>query len=212
MAEQKPIPERFGAMSGKPWVLVANRQLKRLNMGKKRIITTQGNSESGERKADEVSVAKKSVSKTRIFKGVINIFCSYNNIIISVADQNGQIFVWSSAGTLGFKGARKSTPYAATLVGKDATEKAKNFGLQEAKISVKGIGPGREGAIRGVVSTGINITSIIDNTPIAHNGVKPAKPRSYGRKRPVMPFLRKEKCEFFWIIFMEWIWMKRRSR
>lgn len=146
-------------------------------MGKKRIITTQGGSENADKKAGEGSVPKKSSSKIQIFKGIINIFSSYNNTIVSVADPNGQILVWSSAGTLGFKGARKSTPYAATLVGKDAIEKAKKFGLQEAKISIKGIGPGREGAIRGVVSTGINITTITDSTPIAHNGVKPAKPR-----------------------------------
>ncbi|MEK7506975.1 MAG: 30S ribosomal protein S11 [Patescibacteria group bacterium] len=117
------------------------------------------------------------MAKKQIFKGTVNIFSTYNNTIVSISDSNGQIFAWSSAGTLGFKGARKSTPYAATLVGKDATEKAKKFGLQEAKISVKGIGPGREGAIRGVVSTGINISTIIDNTPIPHNGVKPPKPR-----------------------------------
>lgn len=142
-------------------------------MGKKRIITSQGDSES-----KETAVAKKSSSsKKQVFKGVINIFSSYNNTIVSISDLNGQVFAWSTAGSLGFKGARKSTPYAATLIGKDAIEKAKRFGLQEAKISVKGIGPGREGAIRGVVSSGINITSIIDDTPIPHNGVKAAKPR-----------------------------------
>ncbi|MGD0977446.1 MAG: 30S ribosomal protein S11 [Minisyncoccia bacterium] len=142
-------------------------------MGKKRIITSQGDTE-----AKETSVEKKpSSAKKQVFKGIINIFSSYNNTIVSISDLNGEIFAWSSAGSLGFKGARKSTPYAATLIGKDASEKAKRFGLQEAKISVKGIGPGREGAIRGVVSSGINILSMIDDTPIAHNGVKAAKPR-----------------------------------
>lgn len=142
-------------------------------MGKKRITTSQGDSES-----KETTVVKKTgSSKKQVFKGIISIFSSYNNTIVSISDLNGQVFAWSSAGSLGFKGARKSTPYAATLIGKDAIEKAKRFGLQEAKISVKGIGPGREGAIRGVVSSGINITSIIDDTPIPHNGVKAAKPR-----------------------------------
>ncbi len=145
-------------------------------MGKKRIITNVKES-SGEKQSASVEAVKKSSSKKQVFKGVINIFSSYNNTVVSISDLNGDVFAWSSAGTLGFKGARKSTPYAATLVGKDATEKAKRFGLQEAKVSVKGIGPGREGAIRGVAGTGINITAIIDNTPIAHNGVKPAKPR-----------------------------------
>jgi len=142
-------------------------------MGKKRIITSQGETET----KDAAVVKKSASSKKQVFKGVINIFSTYNNTIVSITDLNGEVFAWSSAGTLGFKGARKSTPYAATLIGKDATEKAKRFGLQEANISVKGIGPGREGAIRGVVSSGINIVSIIDDTPIAHNGVKAAKPR-----------------------------------
>lgn len=145
-------------------------------MGKKRIITSQGDTATADQQTGAVSAPKKAAKK-QIFKGTISIFSTYNNTIVSISDPNGQIFAWSSAGTLGFKGARKSTPYAATLVGKDATEKAKKFGLQEAKISVKGIGPGREGAIRGVVSTGINVSTIIDDTPIAHNGVKPAKPR-----------------------------------
>jgi small subunit ribosomal protein S11 len=141
-------------------------------MGKKRIITSKSEGDS-----PKEAVVKKSSSKKQVFKGVINIFSSYNNTIVSISDLNGQVFAWSSAGSMGFKGARKSTPYAATIIGKDATEKAKRFGLQEAKISVKGIGPGREGAIRGVVSSGINIISIIDDTPIPHNGVKAAKPR-----------------------------------
>jgi small subunit ribosomal protein S11 len=141
-------------------------------MGKKRIVTNQGTDSSS---VD--AVKKSSSSKKQVFKGIINIFSSYNNTIVSISDLDGKVFAWSSAGSLGFKGARKSTPYAATLIGKDATEKAKRFGLQEAKISVKGIGPGREGAIRGVVSSGINISSIIDDTPIPHNGVKAAKPR-----------------------------------
>lgn len=147
-----------------------------LFMGKKRIVTNQG---AGANAGDSASASapKKSSGKRQLFKGTINIFSTYNNTIVSIADASGQIYVWSSAGSLGFKGAKKSTPYAATLVGKDATEKAKQLGLQEAKISVKGIGPGREGAIRGITGTGINITSIIDDTPIAHNGVKPAKPR-----------------------------------
>ena len=146
-------------------------------MGKKRITTNEDSTDKTGKDTDVVSAPKKSGGKTQVYKGVINIFSSYNNTIVSVANPAGSIFAWSSAGTLGFKGARKSTPYAATLVGKDATEKAKKFGLQEAKISVKGIGSGREGAIRGVVSSGIDITAILDDTPIAHNGVKPAKPR-----------------------------------
>lgn len=144
-------------------------------MGKKRIITTSGQNENTE-KSVSASTIKKSAKK-QVFKGSIHISSSYNNTIVSVADPNGNIFAFSSAGILGFRGARKSTPYAATLVGKDAAEKAKKLGLQEAKVSIKGIGPGREAAIRGIASTGINIVSIIDATPMPHNGVRPAKPR-----------------------------------
>ena len=145
-------------------------------MGKKRVVTTLESSTDVGKPTTVSGVPKKSSHK-QIFKGIIHVFSSYNNTIVSVTDSNGNVFAYSSAGVLGFKGTRKSTPYAATLVGKDAVEKAKKFGLQEAKISIKGIGPGREAAIRGIASAGINITSIIDATPIPHNGVRPAKPR-----------------------------------
>ena len=146
-------------------------------MGKKRIITS-GASEGGNKSdgAGNVGAGKKSARK-QVLKGTVHVSSSYNNTIVSVADSNGDIFAYSSAGMMGFKGARKSTPYAATLVGKDAVEKAKKLGFQEAKVSIKGIGPGREAAIRGIASVGINITSIIDATPMPHNGVRPKKPR-----------------------------------
>lgn len=145
-------------------------------MGKKRIITSAEGASDTDKSAAFVSAGKKSTKK-QVFKGAVHIFSSYNNTIVSIADTNGAVFAYSSAGILGFKGARKSTPYAATLVGKDAAEKAKRFGLQEAKVSISGIGPGREAAIRGIASTGINITSIIDATPMPHNGVRATKPR-----------------------------------
>lgn len=141
-------------------------------MGKKRIITTEGGT-PGEQKA-EVSSAK---TKKQVLKGIFHITSSYNNTIVSASDQKGDVFAWTTAGNMGFKGARKSTPYAATLVAKEAAERAKRIGLQEASIIVRGIGPGREAAIRGIVSAGINVTAIIDDTPQAHNGVRPPKPR-----------------------------------
>lgn len=144
-------------------------------MGKKRIITTAGQNDGAD-KTESLNVAKKS-SKKQVFKGTIFVSSSYNNTIVSIADPNGNVFAYSSAGMMGFKGARKSTPYAATLVGKDAVEKAKKWGFQEAKVSIRGIGPGREAAIRGIASSGINITAIMDATPVAHNGVRPKKPR-----------------------------------
>src|SRR3990167_11359236 len=129
-------------------------------MGKKRIISS-GEDKNGEQSSAPVSAVK---SKKQILKGYIYITSSYNNTIVSVSDSKGGVFAWATAGSMGFKGARKSTPYAATLVAKEATEKAKKFGLQEARIIVRGIGPGREAAIRGVVSTGINVVSIVDDT------------------------------------------------
>lgn len=145
-------------------------------MGKKRIVTNL-ESETKAEKSAPVSATVKKTARKHVLKGTVHILSSYNNTIVSVADPEGNVFAYSSAGTIGFKGARKSTPYAATLVGKDAIEKARRLGFQEAKISVKGIGPGREAAIRGIASTGINITAIIDATPMPHNGVRPTKPR-----------------------------------
>ncbi len=142
-------------------------------MGKKRI-TTQA-SESADSKP-AVSGSKKS-SKKQVLNGVAYINVSYNNTLISISDAKGEIVAWSSAGTLGFKGTKKSTPYAANMVAKDCVEKAKKYNLTNIKIVVKGIGPGRESAIRGLAGTGLNVTSIMDATPVAHNGVKPPKPR-----------------------------------
>ena len=87
------------------------------------------------------------------------------------------MLTFSSAGLLGFKGTKKSTPYAANLVAKDAIEKAKKFNLLNVKIVVKGVGPARESAIRGIIGTGMNVTSIMDATPVPHNGVKAPKSR-----------------------------------
>ncbi len=143
-------------------------------MGKKRIITKAGADE--QKDAAILSVAKKS-QKVQVLKGMASISSSYNNTIISISDAQGNVLSWSSAGALGFKGAKKSTPYAATMVAKEAVEKAKKYGLLELSIKVSGIGPGREAAIRALANTGLNINSISDDTPIAHNGVRAPKPR-----------------------------------
>ncbi|TSC74198.1 MAG: 30S ribosomal protein S11 [Parcubacteria group bacterium Gr01-1014_44] len=146
-------------------------------MGKKRIITkAEVKEETSAEKSGPVSTSKK-VLKRQVLKGIAAIFSSYNNTIVSITDQKGEVLSWSSAGSLGFKGARKSTPYAATMVAKEALEKAKKFNLSELGISVKGIGPGREAAIRALAGTGLNINSLVDNTPIPHGGVRPPKPR-----------------------------------
>ena len=144
-------------------------------MGKKRIITTQGDTVNTAEQAT-ASVAKKTAKK-QVINGVAYINVSYNNTLVTITDFKGEVISWSSAGKLGFKGTKKSTPYAANLVAKDCVERTKKYNLINIKIVVKGVGPGRESAIRGLTATGLNVISIIDSTPIAHNGVRRKKPR-----------------------------------
>ncbi|MEK7637964.1 MAG: 30S ribosomal protein S11 [Patescibacteria group bacterium] len=127
----------------------------------------------------EAPVVAKAVkaSKKQVLNGVVHINISYNNTLIAISDLAGNVIAFSSAGLLGFKGSKKSTPYAANLVAKDVIEKSKRFGLMNVRISVKGVGPARESAIRGIAGTGMNISSIMDTTPVPHNGVKSSKPR-----------------------------------
>ncbi len=127
-------------------------------------------------KGVEVKVPKKTLKK-HIVSGRIYVNVTFNNTIVTVTDEKGEVLTWASAGNLGFKGTRKSTPFAATLIGKAAAEKAKRFGFSEATVYVKGIGPGREAAIRGLNASGIDIKGIVDNTPVPHGGVRPPKPR-----------------------------------
>ena len=145
-------------------------------MGKKKIVTKTETTPS-----DSTDVAKTGTSKKKqhqaVLKGQAHITSSYNNTIVSISDANGNVIAWTSAGSLGFKGARKSTPYAATMVAKEVGEKAKRVGMVDLAISVSGIGPGREAAIRALIGAGFNVNSIVDNTPVAHNGVRPPKPR-----------------------------------
>ena len=143
-------------------------------MGKKRIITTQGDTPAIGEAA--VSAEKKTVKK-QVINGVGYVHVSYNNTLVTITDSKGEVIAWSSAGKMGFKGTKKSTPYAANLVAKDCVEKAKKYNLTNIRIVVKGVGPGRESAVRGLAGAGLNITSIMDATPIAHNGVRRRKPR-----------------------------------
>lgn len=144
-------------------------------MGKKKIITKEEDTVGAQNTAS-VNVSKKS-SKRQVINGVAYVTVSYNNTKISMADTKGEIIAWSSAGSLGFKGAKKSTPYAANLVAKNCVEKARKYNLTSIKIVVRGIGPGRESAIRGLAGSGLTVTGIMDKTPVAHNGVKSPKPR-----------------------------------
>ncbi len=109
--------------------------------------------------------------------GAVHIQATYNNTIITFADIAGNVLAWSSAGVCGFKGPKKATPYAASVIVKDASEKVKPYGLTEVAVFVKGIGSGREGAIRALNAHGFTVTSIKDLTPIPHNGCRPRKVR-----------------------------------
>lgn len=110
-------------------------------------------------------------------KGKIFIQSTFNNTIISLTDANGGVLGWETAGHAGFKGARKSTPYAAQVAMKTIIDKAHTYKMQEAEIYVKGVGSGRESAVRALQGSGIAVTLIKDQTPIAHNGCRPKKPR-----------------------------------
>lgn len=115
--------------------------------------------------------------KKNIRDGVAHIKSTFNNTVVTITDATGNAISWSNAGVAGFKGSRKSTPFAAQLAGKDAAEKAMEHGLRNIAVIVKGPGSGREGAIRALNAAGLNITSITDVTPIPHNGCRPPKRR-----------------------------------
>lgn len=145
-------------------------------MGKKKIVTKVDTEVTASESTAAPSASLKS-SKKQVLNGVAHISVSYNNTTISVSDMNGNVISQSSAGLLGFKGSKKSTPYAANLVARDSIEKARRFNLTNVHIVVRGIGPARESAIRGIASSGLTVVSIMDKTPVAHNGVKAKKPR-----------------------------------
>lgn len=125
--------------------------------------------------------AKKRAEKAKIVRSVPSghayIQTTYNNTLITFTDPNGNAIAWSSAGHMGFKGPRKATPYAATVIVKDAVERTKPYQLREVHVFVSGIGPGRESAVRSLNANGLDILSIRDTTPIPHNGPRPRKVR-----------------------------------
>lgn len=122
-------------------------------------------------------VVKKKKEKKVVREGCVYVKATFNNTIISVTDLSGNVIVGMPAGTAGFKGSRKSTPYAAQLAATAAAEKAKTFGLEKVDIFVKGIGAGRESAVRAFNASGIYVNSVKDVTPVPHNGCRPRKAR-----------------------------------
>ena len=120
---------------------------------------------------------KKKKSKKNISSGVAYVYSTFNNTIISIADTNGNVISWASAGQKGFKGSRKSTPYAAQIAADAAASKALEFGMKTLSVEVKGPGSGRETALRALQARGFKILSIKDTTPMPHNGTRPPKKR-----------------------------------
>ncbi|MDO8435215.1 MAG: 30S ribosomal protein S11 [bacterium] len=122
--------------------------------------------------------AKKKKTQRQIIRGAAHIQATYNNTIVSFADAQGNVVSWSSAGKIGFKGPKKSTPYAASLVVRDAATVAREqYGMKEVDIFVQGIGPGRDSAVRAVSGNGLVVHIIKDMTPVPHNGCRPPKVR-----------------------------------
>jgi small subunit ribosomal protein S11 len=122
-------------------------------------------------------VTRKKKEKRNIPRGVAHIQSTFNNTIVTITDLDGNVVAWSSAGTQGFKGSRKSTPFAAQLAAEDAARKAMEQGMRSVEVLIKGPGAGREAALRSLQSAGFQITLIKDVTPIPHNGCRPPKRR-----------------------------------
>ncbi len=142
-------------------------------MAKKSIVKKEeGKAEAG----SEVKVAK-TAGKKKVLSGILYVESTFNNTKVSLTDDNGNVLMWSSSGSLGFKGAKKGTPFAAAKIGELLGQKAFEIGLKEIKVIIKGVGSGRESAVRGFVTKGFTINSIKDTTPVPHNGPKPKKPR-----------------------------------
>jgi small subunit ribosomal protein S11 len=115
--------------------------------------------------------------RKNVGRAIVHVKASFNNTVITVTDVNGETLGWASAGTIGFKGSRKSTPFAATRAAEEAASKAKKLGVQEVEVHVRGAGSGRESAVTALQSAGLKITAIEDHTPIPHNGCRPRKKR-----------------------------------
>ena len=133
--------------------------------------------EKSEKKVIKSSYSKKKKTKKNILNGIAYVQSTFNNTIISIADTNGNIISWASAGQKGFKGSRKSTPYAAQIAADAAATKALEFGMKTLNVEIKGPGSGRETALRALQARGFKILSIKDTTPMPHNGTRPPKKR-----------------------------------
>lgn len=119
----------------------------------------------------------KKKAKKNITAGIAHVNSTFNNTLVNITDMQGNVIAWSSAGTMGFKGSRKSTPFAAQVTADDVAVKAKEHGVKTVEVEMKGPGSGRESVVRGLQAAGLEISSIVDITPIPHNGCRPSKRR-----------------------------------
>ena len=124
-----------------------------------------------------MAVGKKKKTKKNVIEGVAHIHATFNNTIITITDRSGNTLAWATAGGSGFRGSRKSTPFAAQIAAERAGTKAQEYGLKDISVKVKGPGPGRESALRALNAIGLNVLSIEDVTPLPHNGCRPPKQR-----------------------------------
>ncbi len=134
--------------------------------------STQPVAETGTR-----TLRKKTKKKKFVSAGKVYIQATYNNTMVTMTDQSGAVLAWSSAGKMGFKGPKKSTPFAAGITVRDVVDRIRDVGLKNVEVFVRGVGPGREAAVRALGAQGLNITTIKDITPIPHNGARPPKVR-----------------------------------
>ena len=130
---------------------------------------------AGKQQTAKVKARKK--TKRQVVEGMTHVYASFNNTVVTITDGQGNTLTWSSAAKCGFKGSRKSTPFAAQEAARDAAVRAMEFGLKEVKVKVKGPGPGREAAVRALNAAGLKITLIEDVTPVPHNGCRDPKKR-----------------------------------
>ena len=142
-------------------------------MGKRKVLKKNSSGVDNALKARSLS---KGLRK-KVTEGKLYVESTYNNTKLSLTDKTGNVLAWSSSGALGFKGAKKGTPFAATKIGELLGEKAEQAGIRTLDVVVKGVGSGRESAIRAMMAFNIEILSIVDKTPVPHNGPKPKKPR-----------------------------------
>ncbi|MEO1130558.1 MAG: 30S ribosomal protein S11 [Planctomycetota bacterium] len=115
--------------------------------------------------------------RKNVVRGVAHVKATFNNTIVTITDVNGETLAWDSAGTMGFKGSRKSTPFAATRAAESCGHKARKMGMVECEVRIKGAGAGRESAVTALATTGLKVTALEDHTPVPHNGCRPRKKR-----------------------------------